>query len=368
MAENQFSVHNPRLQRAYDSTSLRALMFCPRFYELTILDGWRGSTVDLEFGLLFASAVEVFHKKRAAGYSRDEAQQAAVNWALDNSGSRDAEDVWSPWGGQWLEMWHCTHSPKRGTRKCQWAHAGKWFPPPAPFTCGACGSEVETLTRWLAADNVKNRHTLIRLVCWYCEDQPIDTESGLQTLMLPDGKPAVELSGRLPLPWKTPGGEPYLLCFHLDRVATFGNEAFVVDNKTTKKTLGKSYWAGFSPAVQMDCYDLVGTTLFADLNIRGVMVEGAQTMVGGARFGLGVCYRSEIQREEFLVDLRWWLSLAEHLAERVLPDGTPAPYPMNRQACWLCPFKQVCSAQPAKREAVLAENFEKRYWNPLEER
>jgi len=51
-APSPYSPTIPNLQIVWDSTSLRALQFCARSYQYGILHGWRGSAVDLEFGIL----------------------------------------------------------------------------------------------------------------------------------------------------------------------------------------------------------------------------------------------------------------------------------------------------------------------------
>ena len=165
----------------------------------------------------------------------------------------------------------------------------------------------------------------------------------------------------MPLPFKTAADENYILCGHIDKLAKFDEDLFICDHKTTKKTLSKSFWGTFAPNIQMDIYDLAGNIMFPEMGIRGVIVEGAQTMVGGARFGRQVFYRNEEQREEMLNELGHWLKTAEGYAE--------ADYwPMNRANCWICEYKGVCSKPPAERERWLKADFDVSHWNPLEER
>lgn len=180
--------------------------------------------------------------------------------------------------------------------------------------------------------------------------------------MFPNGVPAVELSFKFPLPYLTPNGEPYIACGHIDSLMKFGNENFISDNKTTGKALNKRYWSGYSPNVQVDLYDLAGQVLWPQLNLHGVLIEGAQiTKTMGMDLGIGIMHRTEEQREEFLVELEYWLNQAEHFASTNV-------WPMNRRNCWLCPFREVCALDPSKRQAKLEQDFEKRFWNPLEER
>jgi hypothetical protein len=362
-----YSPHNPNLQLVWDATSLRALQFCPRYYKYGIVDGYRGSAVDLEFGILFASAIETYKKARLEGKSKQDATLLALRVVVENSWSKPDEHGDSyPWGGYYEEQWRCTgtepYKNKAGNKaKCPWSHKGKWVPGDGPHTCGECGSDTESERRYVPGNNNKNRHTLVRLVGWYCEDQPEQMDAGFVPIHLASGKPAVELSFKLPLPFKTKQGEPFILAGYLDSIMEAGNERWIADNKTTKATLSAPYWKQFAPNVQVDTYDLAGSLLFPSENIKGVAIEAAQTLVGSAAFGLQLFRHDDTQREEFLNEIGWWLALAEKMAE----DNF---WPMNRANCKICPFNGVCSKPPARREEYLKADFEVSKWNPLEER
>lgn len=372
-APSPWSSVNPKLQRAWDATSLKALMTCARYYQYSIIEGWRfPGNVDTDFGGFFASATETYKKVRLAGKSKQDATLAALRYTIEATYT-DA----GPWGGRYEERWRCTGTtPYRNARgnkaKCPWSHKGVWLPSPAPGICGTCGSQTETQRQWVSDNPTKDRYTLVRLVTWYCDEQPENPEDGAFPYQFPNGQPAVELSFSFPLPfketirkgegeWPAIEGEPYLLAGHMDSIMVFGGENFISDNKTTKNALNQNYFAQYAPNVQVDTYDLAGSVLFPDLNIKGVMIEGAQVLREGARFGVGVVYKNELQRNEFLEELGWWLKQAERYAE----DDY---WPMNRSACYLCPFKQICSKEEPKRQMFLEANFVKRHWNPLEER
>lgn len=367
-APSPYSETIPNLQIAWDSTSLRALQFCPRSYQYGILQGWRGSAVDLEFGIYFASATEVYAKARIAGMSKTQATLDAVRRVVIDSWI--ADDIYGdghPWGGAYEEQWHCLgtkkyKNAKGNAAKCPYSHKGKWFMGEGPSCCGECGSETETQRRWLPADKHKNRHTLVRLVAWYCEEQPEDySTGGLKPYAFPDGTPAVELSFKLPLPWKSPAGEQYIFAGHMDAIKTHGVDPFVTDNKTTKSYLGAAYWKQFAPNGQVDGYDLAGTLLFPDLGIKGVAIEAAQVTQEGARFATQVFYRTEGQREETLHEIGWWIKQAERFAEENY-------WPMNKTNCKMCVFNGICSKDPAMRDRYLKADFHQKRWNPLQER
>lgn len=370
---NPFSTRNPNLQLAWDASSLKAYQFCPRYYQHTNLEGWRGSSVDLEFGGLIASGFERFKKARLNGKSIEDALVETVRWALtetffEASNEDIAEGVEDhQWGGRYETMWKCEgtepYKNAKGNRaKCPFAHEKAWFPGDAPDVCGECRSATRIERRYLPNHTAKNRQSLIRTIIWYGLQQPENLEDGYRPYVFPDGTPAVELSGRMPLPWKTEYGEQYLIAWNFDYIGAYGDELFITDNKTTSKTLDTKYFAGFNPDTQFDTYDLVASVAFPDLPIKGVMVDAAQILVGGSEFGLHPYYKNEEQREEHLGDMREWIKSAERNAENNY-------WPMNKRNCWLCPLKAVCSLPKSRREGFLASNFEKKErWNPLRER
>lgn len=335
-------------------------MTCPRQYQLAILEGWGGSTIDLTFGVIFASAVETFKKALLDGKSWEDAQFAAFNYAFE----RSWDPIVGPFGGQYRTQWRCKgevkyKNAKGNPAKCPRSHKGVWFEDEPPTICGDCGSEVEIASNWVPENPAKDRYTLLRLVVWYCEE---NRNSSFKPYTFPDGTPAVELSFRMPLGWTSPYGDPYMLCGHIDSLMTFGQETFITDNKTTKSALGPVYWAGYSPNIQVEVYDLAGSMLFQDLSLKGVVIEGAQTLQSGARFGQGIIYRNDSQREETLREIRYWIGQAEKWAA----DGY---WPRNTAACYLCGFKQVCNKDPQTRDMYLKSGFQKREpWNPLVER
>lgn len=368
-----FSTTVPNLQIVWDSTSFRALMFCARSYQLGILQGWRENTAaDLEFGIYFATGTEVYAKERLKGSSKEVATIRAIKrvvedtWIDDDTG--EAEEG-HPWGGIYADEWHCLGTKKYRNRKgnaakCPYAHKGKWFPGSGPSCCGECGSETEHGRHYLPNHAKKHRLSLITALAWYCFDQPDTvTDNGLYPVAFPDGTPAVELSFKLPLPFNSPDGQPYTLSGHMDAIKSFGPiEKFVTDNKTTGSFIGPLYWKQYSPNIQVDIYDLAGSLLYPQLNLKGVAIEATQLFAsGGARFAIHPFYRTESQREETLSEIGWWLKQAERYVEEDY-------WPMNKTNCKICAFNGICSKDPAQRERYLKADFVQKRWNPAEER
>lgn len=361
-----FSAVVPDLQLVFDATTLKSVMTCATLYKYKHLDGWgSGRSVDADFGIFFATGTETYRKGVLNGLTKQAATYAAVRAVL---ASTQDDGTGSPWGGSFQSVWRCTGTTKyknaKGNRaKCPWSLKGVNVPGAAPDVCGVCGSPTETLSEFVSDSNIKNRKTLIRALVWWCDDQPeASGDQGLYPLAFADGTPAVELNFQMPLPIVAGTGERFVLAGYAgDSISEHGGENFISDNKTTKQALDRKYFSQYSPNIQIDVYDLVGTQLYTDLNIKGVAIEGVQLQVGGARFNIGLQYRTNALREELLEDLSYWLGQVEKWARE-------QKWPKNRANCYLCGFKDVCNAEPERREGYMQAHFTKRHWNPLQER
>lgn len=299
------SAEQPGLQLAWDSTSLGELKLCPRRYFYRILCGWtpRELNVHLKFGLGFHGATERYDHARAQGAEHAEALRTAVRWVMDYT----------------------------------WDH--KMGRP------------------WISSMNEKNRLTLVRTVVWYYDQYETDP---LETVLLANGKPAVELSIMLPLPYKSETGEQFLYGGHMDRVARLGEPSYVVDKKTTKNTLGKSYFAQFSPDNQFSGYIFLASAGFG-FKLAGLICDAAQVAVNFTRFQRELISRTPDQIKEWVKDLAYWLRQAEFYAKQ-------GYWPMNDKACHVyggCPFREICARAPETRESWLKGSFAKQLWNPL---
>jgi hypothetical protein len=357
-----FSNVVPNLQLVWDATTLKDAMTCPTLYHYKHVLGWRGKgSVDAEFGQYTARGRETYRKGRLNGQSKEAATFTAIRTVLSETQDWEA-------GGRYTDVWRCTGTTKyknaKGNKaKCPWSHKGVFMPGPAPDVCGTCGSPTETMSEFVAENPAKNRRTLIRSLVWWTDDQPKERgQHGLYPISFDNGTPAVELSYQMPLPIVAKTGERFVLAGYLgDSISEHGGEHFVTDDKTTKNALDRKYFSQYSPNIQVDVYDLAGTTLFPDLGIKGVAIEGSQLQVGGVRFGIGIQYRTDALREELIGDLEYYLNEAEKHA-------TAGKWPKNRAACFLCAFKGACNAEPEQREVYLRTHFEQRHWDPLSER
>ena len=271
-----------------------------------MLEGWhgRGKNVHLRFGGHYATALEHFHKRRAEGQSYDEAMRTVVLEALTDTWDRFEDGTSAP---------------------------------------------------WVSDHNLKTRETLIRTIVWYLEhfrDEPA------LPIILEDGAPAVELSVLLPV------DNGVVFSAHLDRLADYADNTYVVDQKTTGSTLSANYFNQYSPDSQMSMYTFLGKAAFG-LPVKGVLIDAAQIAVGFTRFERGVTMRTEGQLNE-------WYDHTLTLIERARRATAERNLPMNPSACGNfggCAFRAVCSRDPAARLQFLKADFiQGGGYDPLEKR
>lgn len=305
LSERNTSLLDSGLQIAWDSTSLGALKECPTKYYYQILQGWRsrGESIHLEFGLYYHSALERYDKEIAKGANHRDAQDIMVLQAL--------KDCW----------------------------------------------REKTSKPWdFLQDKNKNQWTLIRSIVWYTEHFRDDV---LETLILSDGTPAVELSFTFDS-GMTQDNHPISICGHLDKVVKMGDDIYVTDKKTTGSALGEYYYNRFKVDNQFTLYTIAGKVIF-DTAIKGVIVDAVQTAVGFSRFGRSMQNRSKPILDEWWQDLEYWISTGKEFLERRW-------WPKNDKSCFLCDFKEVCASPPSVRPNVLKTKFYQYIWDPLQRR
>lgn len=313
-----------KIQFAWDSTSIGAIKQCGRYYYYTIICGYvpKDEPVHLRFGIEYHAAIQDFENAKASGLDFNDAVRETMGNLLVRSHDFD----------------------------------------PDPTT---------------KAGQYKNPNTLRQLVVDYLDEFRTDP---CETLILNNGKPAVELSFQWELDWgpqhqglsqaelDTVGPQPYRLCGHLDRVVIYNDDLFVLDHKTTQTKPSDYYFAGFNPNNQVTLYSLAGQIVL-DSPMRGVIIEAAQILLEEPnRFARSPIYSSDQLIHEWLTDLEPVLQKAE--------DYAIAEYwPKNDTACGMyggCKFRGVCSKNPEVRKHYLAADFiqleEQDRWNPLKSR
>lgn len=308
---SSFSTIQKDLQIAWDSTSLGTLKECPRKYQYSIIEGWtpRKESVHLVFGQLYHKALETYDHVRSQGGSYQDGLRAALRYCLEATAVRDSAGGWRPWNSD---------------------------------------------------DQNKNRLTLCRTVVWYLiqfEEDPA------LTVILANGKPAVELSFRFEPGWTFATGETAILCGHLDRLVSYNDQIWVLDRKTSKNTIDQNFFDKFNPDNQMTLYTVASQVVYAT-PAKGVIIDGAQIAVTFSRLLRGQTTRHKTELEEWMVETKYWIAQAEGFAEAGF-------WPKNDKSCGNyggCPYREICSKAPSVREQWLKNAYHKRVWDPLQVR
>jgi hypothetical protein len=315
-----------KVQFAWDSTSIGLLKTCPRLYQYVMLDGYGegDESIHLRFGIEYHKALEEYDFYKCSGSDHEVAVKQTV-----------------------VDL----HA-----RTFDWV--------------------VDETTR---AGKYKNKASLMRSVIWYLDHYRTDVA---KTVILDNGRPAVELSFKFELPWgpeatvikegifaEETGAQrqPYLLCGHLDRVVDYDGTMFVMDRKTTQSSLGDYYYGQFDMSNQMSLYTFAGKVVL-NSPIKGVCIDAAQLLIDETKFGRSFTYRTADQTDEWLENLSIWFSMAENFAAANY-------WPMNDTACDKfggCKFRGMCSKSPQVRDRFLQSSFkqlpEDQRWNPLKPR
>lgn len=307
-APSPFSAAMPEHQLAIDSTSLGAFKTCPRLYYYRIICGWtRDDSPHLFFGQVMHEAKERYERTRAAGVPHELALREVVYWGL----------------------------------KATW--------------------NKELRRPWISGHAKKNRLSLLRSIVWYL-DQWGEAGDPLRTFLLPNGRPAVELSFQVDSGYRSGlTGETILLSGHLDRVVEVSGELYGSDIKTTGGALGPRFFDSFSPNNQMSLYEFCGQIILSR-PLAGMIIDGVEVGATYTRFQRQVIPRPRGTLDEWHQELGFWLDWMAQCAEG-------GRWPMNDKSCdnfGGCQFREVCSRSPRAREPWLKANFVKRFWNPLE--
>lgn len=288
------------IQWAWDATSIELYKRCPQLYKYKMIDGYNSNeeSVHLRWGQEMHTCFKEYEIYKAAGHDHEDIVfQVAKDLLLRTEG-------WDP------------------------------------------------------DHKYKNKAFLVRSVIRYMDKYKADPA---KTLILANGKPAVEVSFRFELDHGPTEDVKYILCGHLDRVVDFNGEIFFKDYKSTTSTPNEWYWNQFHPNNQMTLYTLACKIIF-QTKIKGGIIESAQILMDDTRFTRGFTYRTEEELEEWLSDLETWL-------ERARQSALNNDWPKNDTACDKyggCKFREICNKSPSVRQRFLNSEFKQEApWNPL---
>lgn len=318
------------VQYAFDSSTLKEVQACARKYKYRYIDGWRHKrkSVHLLFGGWYAKALETYYKLVARGVTSDDAICDIVLQCMRDTWEHRLDENGAPI-----------------------ADSG------AP---------------WMSPHPAKTRENLIRSIVWYLEE--FGPNDNAKTVILSDGKPAVEYSFQLEV------DNGIVLAGHIDRLVEYGGAVMVTDQKTSGSTIGSYFFDQFSPETQMSMYTFAGKIIYS-MPIQGVLIDAAQIAVGFTRFERGMTYRTDSQLDEWYEGILQDIAVVQNYTRRAVENASIIEgkmvlddryFPMNPSSCDKyggCEFRGICSKAPEVRAMWLAGEFEKQpLWNPLEKR
>jgi len=309
---HSFSIQLPSLQLVVDSTSLGEFKTCPRKYYYRMIEGWvpKSTSVHLTFGILLHQGRETYEHAKASGLNHEDSLRAAVRASL----------------------------------------ASTW--------------DKETGRPWWSNNPDKNRYTLIRTLVHYLDT--FGRDDRLQTVILSNGKPAIELSFKfVPVDlnsgeeFKSVTGEQIYFSGHLDRIVSLEENQYISDVKTTSSALNSYYFSRYSPDNQFSMYTLAGMAAF-QTQISGIICDAIKVKAEFNKFERQLIPRTPDQIHEWLGDTKYYLSLMGRMAEA-------GRWPQNDKACHFyggCPYRPVCSRTPGARQTWLEADYTKSIWDP----
>lgn len=304
----KFSAHNPRLQISWSPHDLETYMQCPRRYFYSVIERWRPKVLsnDMLFGRCINDGTGKYEELRLSGASHQMALRYAVRLVLRLSR-----------GGQTDER---------------------------------SGEVLKSLDE--GDDTAKNRHAAVRCLIWWAEEK--GKNDPLAPALLPNGKPAIEVSFKFPLDISSPYGEQYIISGRLDKIVTIAEGELPLERKTTKSSLGMRYWDRFSPNVQISTYALA-TQIVLNEPQMGVLVEAFQSAKTASSFDRKTVPRTREYMDEYAAEMAYWIKRAEQ-------DAQAGRWPKNEATCGLyggCPFQGICRKSPGVRDRYLEGNFQR---------
>lgn len=304
------------VQYAWSATTIKMAETCQRYYQYLMIEGWTSRSLGphLRFGQHYATALEHFHKHLAEGMDREAAVIAVVREAL-------------------VDTWDYETEPS--------GEGDEGYPNSVNVKHDEYGNRIGA--PWDSGHNFKTRETLIRSIVWYLEQFKDDSALPVK---LSTGAPAVELSFSLPV---DNGVE---LVGHLDRLAEYADNLYVMDQKTTGTTLSQRFFDQFTPDTQMSLYTFSGQAVFG-VPVKGVIIDAAQIAVGFTRYERGMTFRTQGQLNEWYDDTMAVIQRTQH-------NTRENYFPMNPSACGNyggCQFRAVCGRDPGVRKNFLAGDF-----------
>ncbi len=289
--EPYWCIAAPNVQRVWSSSSLSTFAECPRKYQYSYVEGWSntGGSLDFQFGTAWHRLIEWYWRGRFKFVSHDEMLNLLVSDELA-------------------------------------------FKLPSPTRTNQAG---------------KTPLSLARSLVWYFEQY--DHNAEMESIIMLNGQPAIELHFSFMAGLDSPDGEPYWLQGYIDQLRNFANAYAVWDLKTTSGTPSDHYAKRFDIDVQNHVYTLAASFL----------TNEKYSMFIVDAMGVGVTYTDFLripvpltssELDEALLDIQAWIRSAENCAEMNY-------WPKNTKACNFCDFSGICNKAPEVRQRFLQSDF-----------
>ena len=214
-----------------------------------------------------------------------------------------------------------------------------------------------------SGDTARTKQTLVRTIVWYLEQFWDDKAV---TVKLTNNQPAVEY--HFFLLFMSYMNHEIFLCGHIDRIVQWQLATYACDYKTTKYSLDGKFFSRFKPSTQMSLYTLATHLKTPEIHniasAHGVIIDGIQLGVNFSRFARQVVTFSLEEINEYIESLKYWITQAINASVNKF-------FAANEESCGQyggCPFREICSMPPARREAYLKGNFKIQMWNPVNRR
>jgi len=210
-----------------------------------------------------------------------------------------------------------------------------------------------------AAGTAKTLDRMVGALEFYFDRYPLQTDPCRISDIA--GRPAIEFSFGLPLPFNNPDtGEPLLYAGRTDAIMDFVGGRYILDDKTTS-SLGESWSRQWTLRSQFTGYAWAARTL--GIKTAGTIVRGVSILKTKYDTAQAI-----INQPDWKID-RWVAHRDFQISEMLAAYATGYFDPALDDTCneyGGCTFKQICEVSPAQQIQWLETNFVENEWNPLE--
>ena len=194
---------------------------------------------------------------------------------------------------------------------------------------------------------------------FYFSAYPLGND-GADPLLLPSGRRAIEFSFAEPLDVRHPvTGDPIIYSGRADMICSFAGGNYIEDDKTTT-SLGASWARQWEMRSQFTGYTWAARR--NGIEIDGCLIRGVSILKTKYDTQQAITYRPT-----WMVDA-WYEKLLQEVAEMktAWERGYWAPnYDDSCNDYGGCSFRRVCLSEPSREVVWLAQDFEKRRWDPI---